>query len=493
MTQAPSPVPPAAPQPDDAAADLFDYQAIRLWLGFTFRGVKRHKVIAASVLAACLLFTSVVAQYAPRKYRSASRLLAQRNQLMSSLGNPGRNQFDYEGPTRAAYETVMARENLVNMIKQTKLVDHWKATRNPVLKLKDSAIQLFTGPPSPEIELDSMVGVLEKRLFVNADQSTIDIQVYWPDPQMARQLVDSAQQSFLEARHISEVSAISEVISILEMHLAETQTQIERVVADVQRVVDVKRKGGRPSPRPAPETRPKQSGETPAAASAQELAQIKFMIRSKRRAYTDLEEYRQRRLTELQAQLAEQRVIYSANHPVIQDIEQRIGALQKESPQITQLKRDIEALEAEYKSAGGNETADGPTQPRASVSVVDATLRELTPDLQDDPEIQVVRDQLRMAVARYQELQMRLDAARIELDTTRAAFKYRYTVVSPAQTPRRADSPNVALLIVAGVVLSVLMSIIGTLLFDLWRRRFVESWQVEKKLKLAVLADVKLS
>ncbi len=211
---------------------------------------------------------------------------------------------------------------------------------------------------------------------------------------------------------------------------------------------------------------------------------------------SDLEDFRNRRLTELQAQLAEQKVIYSANHPVVIDIQQRIEALQKESPQIEALKRDEQALIEEYKARGGKDPdapTEGSARPAAARSYdADEALRDVLPDLRDDPAVQVARDQLRMAISRYQDILMRLDAARVELDTARAAFTYRYSVVSPAQTPRHPISPNVALIILAGLLGGLFFAFFTGTLFDLWKGRLVEPWQVERQLKVPLLAQVKL-
>jgi hypothetical protein len=178
-------------------------------------------------------------------------------------------------------------------------------------------------------------------------------------------------------------------------------------------------------------------------------------------------------------------------------MEQRISALQKESPQVLQLKRDEEALVQEYKTRGGRDVvnlSDMGSSPRPSVSSgadLDAALSSLMPGLDEDPAMLVARDQLRMATARYQDLLMRIDAARIELDTARAAFKYRYSVVSPALTPRKPISPNVLLIILGGVLGAIGCAFFATTLMDLKGKRLIEPWQVESQLGLPVLTELK--
>ncbi len=150
----------------------------------------------------------------------------------------------------------------------------------------------------------------------------------------------------------------------------------------------------------------------------------------------------------------------------------------------------------EYKSRGGRDV-NSTVEPGVNSMLrrpdveADSVLREVLYDLHDDPAVSVARAHLGMATARYQDILMRIDAARIELDTARAAFKYRYTVVGPAQTPRNPIAPNVPVIVLAGLVASIFFAFFSCTALDLWRRRVEESWQIER-LKIPVLAHISL-
>jgi uncharacterized protein involved in exopolysaccharide biosynthesis len=83
-----------------------------------------------------------------------------------------------------------------------------------------------------------------------------------------------------------------------------------------------------------------------------------------------------------------------------------------------------------------------------------------------------------------------MEAARIELEVTRAAFKYQYTVIRPPELPRRPSKPNVTLLLAATVLLSIALAVLVPGVLDLWRGRVIEAWQVERRLKLPILGDL---
>jgi uncharacterized protein involved in exopolysaccharide biosynthesis len=483
--------------PDDGAADLFDYQLFRDWAKFVLNAFSRHR--ALGMLCFVMLMGAAIgaALFLPRKYEAHTKLLTHQTNFMSTLSNPYARDPD-EGPTRAARERVLARDNLEKIVTETELIHQWQVTRNPVLRMKDQLLQLIGGAWTDEDWMDIMVGTLEKRLTVETGEGTVDIGITWPDPIMARRIIEAAQQNFLETRHVTEVAAISETIGILEIHASQTQAAIDEALQNLQRVIDEHTRGLKaalphePVAAPAPKAAPKPVSDVP----AQEMAQLKFLLRSKQRAIADLEEFRARQLTELRTNLEQQRVIYNRSHPVILELEQRVEALQRDSPQLTTLKRDELDLTREIEAKGGGvqeRVSDANLLPvRRTPTVMETSLAQLAPELERDPTVTVAQDQLRVALARYQELLMRVEAARLELDTARAAFKYRFSVVNPAQTPRKATSPNVALILLAGLLGGIIFSFLACASLDLWRRTLCEPWQIERQLKLPVLSSVRL-
>src|SRR5215813_2653676 len=100
MTGAPPPDEPGQARPD--AADLIDYAKLGDWAGFVVRAVGRHKLLAPAVAALVVGGTAGLLALLPRAYVCESSLLAQRNQTIASLGNPGRSLGWDDAPLRAA-------------------------------------------------------------------------------------------------------------------------------------------------------------------------------------------------------------------------------------------------------------------------------------------------------------------------------------------------------------------------------------------------------
>lgn len=501
------------PGPSGAQAqgelDLFDYALIRNVVGYVFRGVRRHIWLSMVVMATILGLGFGVVALLPRTYHAESRLLANQNELIRALGNP-RSSLPSEDPTRAARELIFAHHNLVSLIKQTGLMKNWEETRPLIVQVKDTVVQALIGPPSEQDEIDMMVGTLEKRLRVETDRQTVSISIDWPNPQMAYLLVETAQQNFLETRHVTEMTAISEALSILEMHASNVQKTVDDALRELERVREQRRRGAMVAVA-APVVSESTPGSTPVdkptspdasrpggpPATEQELAQLKFLLFSKRRALQDLDDSRVRRVSELATQLQTQRAQYTDQHPQVLDTQKQLTAVKGDSPQMTALKNDIDQLTEEYKRKGGRSPDQWVEQPgrlttanrRPLVSQVTGAMTSA--ELADDPMVEFARNNLRVAAAKYEELMMRIDGARIEQDTARAAFKYRYSVVRPASIPKKPVSPNTALLSLVTLVAALGIALVSGSIRDALSSCFLEAWQVERALGLKVLSEVK--
>src|SRR5580704_15705454 len=95
------------------------------WL-LTVGSIGRHRVILLVSILAGLACGGALCWVLPRSYHTECRLLAQRNLIMPALGNPRRAvPIDSDNPTRGVSETVLARDNLIDVIKHTGLRERW--------------------------------------------------------------------------------------------------------------------------------------------------------------------------------------------------------------------------------------------------------------------------------------------------------------------------------------------------------------------------------
>jgi hypothetical protein len=172
------------------------------------------------------------------------------------------------------------------------------------------------------------------------------------------------------------------------------------------------------------------------------------------------------------------------------DTRESLEALRQESPQIVALQQELAPLEAELQQRGL--LSDVPLKAqRERQSAIDATALGPFDPLEDqDPEINYAKTELNHAYARYNLLQDRVQAARLELDSARAAFKYRYVVIRPAQRPRGPVAPKTLLVVIASVIAGLVLAAFGPAFVDLASRTFVEDWQVEHALGVPLLGTL---
>jgi capsular polysaccharide biosynthesis protein len=102
------------------------------------------------------------------------------------------------------------------------------------------------------------------------------------------------------------------------------------------------------------------------------------------------------------------------------------------------------------------------------------------------------RGQLRDAMDKYAALRAQIQGAQIDLETAQAAFKYRYTVVTPARLPRSPTVPNIPVVTLVAFVVSILCGLLLAVLVDLRRGRLLERWQLERLLDRPILGELAL-
>jgi uncharacterized protein involved in exopolysaccharide biosynthesis len=463
------------------SAELFDWELIGSYLVLVLHSIGRHRRLFLLVWLGIIAFSLGLMASLPKTYQVQTTLQAQRNQVLSALSNPGRAiPIDADAPTRLAAETVQRYDNLVALVQQTELLKSWPLHRAPLLRLKDFIWRALFKPPTQEEQIDNFVYYLRNRLWVATGEGTVTIGIEFPDAQLAYRLVETALQNFLEARHAADVSSIAEAITILEGRAEGAHRALEASLQHLQALRDEREAHlGRRAHKLAAEAR------APASVDS-ETSRLLVAVQSKRRAIADLEEFRRRRVTELQTRLQEQRAIFSESHPAILDIQQSLEAVRQDSPQIAALRHELAPLEAELKKRG---IADQPGDVGRPAPVV------LPPELDagedEGSQIGYMKAQVRFALATYNSFLDRIEGARLELDSARAAFKYRYTIIVPAQKPRGPIKPKPPLVFGASLIAGLAMAMLSTTLLDLHSRKLLENWQIKRKLKLPLLGEVR--
>ncbi len=423
------------------------------WLRIAFVAVRRRKLIATLTFLACV--GAVFAYYTLKRptYRVETRILT-----LDRVALPTAARSVYEdAPGRSAYDLIHRRDNLIALLQRADLLPDRPG----------GAPGRDAGGAGPGDVLDertnALVGRLDKQLEVGTEHGTITISVDWDDPRHAYTLAKAALDNFLEARHLQEVSSIDEVISVLEGHAAKLRRDLDEAIEAAKR-----RTAALPRP-----TVPR--AREPSA----ELVRLQTLLAAKQRAVADMEEMRARRFSDLQAQLDRARNSLSDAHPTVIGLRQEIEAAGRESPQVQALRKEEADVRAAYSERLAREGFGGlvPAQVSQPAPVMLPESRE------EDPRV-------RQAQTQYEQMTARLNAARVELDAARAAFKYRYNVVWPPQPPDDPVSPNPRKIFGVGLIAALLVAVLAAAAPDVLAGRILHRVQVERALGIPVIGEL---
>lgn len=507
-----SPPPQHTVPPGNEAGEIINFPALKNWILLVMRATRSRKRLVFGTALVLGALAALIASALPKSYRSSCRLLAQRNAVLALQGD---NAMDIT-PTHAAKELISKQENLIGIVKETNLLKEWKAHRPFVLRMKDKLTALISKPPDDKQMTDALADYLLTKMQVFSEDTTLTIQVDWRDPVLAFQLVEAAQRAFLEAKHVQEVSAVAESVSILEGHAAAVSAQINIEVAEMQALMERKRAEGlakatkpseakeQSSATPARPAAP--AGPTPAELDALEkqqrrMSELATMIDAKTRMINEFDAARVRRVADLTGKLTEQRATYTEQHPLVAETEQALRAGSEESPQVARLRAELKPLQDEYqelkKASAATPTrrfgASGAPVLEAGGAGLGDVIRIEQSGAQDaDPEVAYARSKLQFAISNYQALQEQIRHGRIDLDTAQAAFKYRYTVITPAEIPKGPMSPKVPLIIIAALIGGLFIGVVVAMSKELNAGIIFEPWQIQHATGLPVLVAIQL-
>lgn len=461
---------------------------------------KRRRRAALTAFGVTATLGIVVALFKPPTYTTDVKILVQRNATLKDVAATTRTTQSYESPTKGASEAILRRDNVIGLVHDAKILDRWEADRPPILRFLDSLKERFRGKPNEEDKVRAVVGILEKRLTVQADDMTITIGASWSSATTAFAIVSMAERRFLNSRRSSEVGMISDAIDILEAHLKTEREKLNQAVAELQHLEEAKHaapaSSGSATPSSAPASKPDKRPpvHVPKAAAAPDPERTK-LIEEKRRRIAEIEAERQRQINDLNAQLTTLRGTLTPAHPSIVALERRLEIAKNPHEDVTALKQQVQQLEAELANASPPSPHVDPTPRVPDNGEHDAGAGTSSgpivvvarPD--DDAETSLAKQKLTNATLKYDDLQSRLRAARIELDVAEAAFKYKYAILTPPEVPRDPKKPSAAVIGIAGFVGALLFYFLIPAVLDLLSGRFIAAWQA-KKLGIPLLGEV---
>lgn len=484
-----------------------DLEHLKTMAGFVLRSGRRRPILASLTFLGVLGLGITAANNMPRTYTSQVKLFAQRAAAMQMLTSPIPGIEQVESPTHNVPTMILRRDNLVALVKQANLAEHLGDGRPPLFQLKDRLLARLYGPMSEEDKVSAAVGTLETKLdVVAADDSNLTIAVDWNNPQMAYDLVTLVQKNFLEARYDSDVGVITDSIAVLQEHAKTELAQVDEALEKYQRVAADRAAADALHAMPpivvgGTIVRAPQAG---AAATPPVDPDMANTLEQKRAQIRALEQQQQRTVEALKQQLVQAQLTLTPMHPQVIALEQQLESISQPSPELAQLRNDERSLMTQIAAAAQN-APPAPLPPPVFLSPSPASTRAAAgedagsaaaispplPSLRSDRDgvLRLVASELETAINEYEAAMRRIDAAKVQLDITRAAYKYRYTVLKPAELPRKPKKPLAMIVGVGSLFAAVLFAFALAALADLAAGRVLETWQLRRRFKLDVLGE----
>jgi uncharacterized protein involved in exopolysaccharide biosynthesis len=415
---------------------------------FGLAALRRRWLVVLLLLA---LFTAVgvaAARMLPRVYTTETRLLTKKNYTMAALAAPARSvPLGSEAPAQSAAELVLQRDALVQIVVRAQLAQSWETNAPPLMRAKQALRARIKGPLSEAELQDALVGLLRQQLRVQVDEGeVITIRASWWNADDALAIVNEALTAFLASRQRLDVQTIAETEAILARGTTELQARVEQRLVAFREARD--RAVGGSTALLA------RNRNTPA-----ELEKLRTELNARQRYRQELERQRDLRIGQLQMQLAEQSATLGERHPDQVAARAALARVLDDDGGVAQARVQEDELERAFSARGGNAAGLSTV---AGSDLIDAPAN---PD--EDASVIYARALLRIDMDDYQDMVSRLNNARIELETARAAFGYRYMVTQPAERPREADGPNALMIIVGGLMAGVMTGVAAALSLEL--------------------------
>jgi uncharacterized protein involved in exopolysaccharide biosynthesis len=495
------------------AGEEFDLAKLKRVLGFFLRAPRRHPVLAGTLALVTLGIAFSLAAWLPRIYTADLRVIAHRSIVLQ----PHDGAAPLPEPTVGVSDEIMKRDNLITLIKELDLVNRWDATRPPMLRFKDSIVNLVRGPLTEENRLRTVLGVLDQRLSVWVDQNAITVTVDWPNPQIAYELVNTAYKNFLDSRYRSEVSIYSERLRLLEMRAQFSAHDVDLAIEELTKLERDRRNAATPAADTsqqangrAPSFGPPRPAATPGGPDMSASDDTTHALEAVRTQIRTREEESRRRIAEADSQLADAEASLGPLHPTVLALKRKSEVLRESPPELEALREHerqlVGSLAAITQQLAQGNPADPnaaagqaprppiPTAPPAAAtpgpssgmtSMLEAVLSN-----RDDPSTAYARSKLQSVSQQYIEVLNHLQLAKVELDEAQASFKDTYVIHRPAEVPAKPKKPNVVAIVFLGLVFAFLLALVVPGMRDLLGGRVLEPWQVEAVLKIPILGEL---
>ena len=479
--------------------------------GYVVRAVGRNWLLFKRSLIAIAALAAVVCAVIPRVYEVKMRVLTQPSPLKPALlVNPDRAvPIPTDNPSViGATELIKSRNNLKNVLQDSRLVERLEAERSWFGK-SVSWVMNRVLPQSKHNPEDDLVKLIDDHVMADVDGDVVTVNVQWAQPTIALALSEATLSRFLKLRFDAEMDEFSHTVAILTENERKIDSDMTATVGRMQKVFAAKDKelrsqqahltglrtqATRPRvikidiPRPAPT--PKLDPEREALRQA---------LLTKEGEVTEVKRGYEAQVKAAEENYANLRSTLGPKHPDVVDARRQLDSLARPPAHVEQAREaQLQLLNqlGELDTHAIVASTKGPTPAREAANDSDADsfrlhLSEaLYKQMESDPEIKSLLTELKRLEDVHDKVAIHLERAKLETDVARAGFEARYIITLPPVMPRQSIKPNWGVVLAAGIMATFLLSTLLCIAVDAFSGRINESWQAARFLDLPLLGEV---
>lgn len=452
----------------------------REMLAFAVDATRRHVWLASLVGAFVLAVGLAVAVSIPQNYDATTKIFIRDSVGVTSALTSGRTMAQQLDGARALNEFILARDNLVAIVREARLFETWPRTRALPMRIKDSVMAALVGSPSQADMERVFVEMLALSIFAKKDGESVRINGQWRDPHNAYDITRLVQRNFLAARAAYELGPVLRAVPLLEAELAAADREVEDAIERLLASRETAAAAPPPNARPVPgvSTQPAGGGARGGEliSAARELSEVRAKLK-------ELTGPSKERVAALKLELVELQASYSADHPRVLQQQAKIAAASAVSSDMAALRlRENELLGIVARSA----PRDNP------LALADPSSAAAKPDdASATVSLAPFQSRLGQTMKRVEELRNRLETARLEIATVEMDFQHRYVVVEQPEVPGKPVKSKRPLFLAGAVLAGLLAAILTAVLRELRRDYLRDPWQV-RSLGPQLIGDVEL-
>ena len=363
-------------------------ELVQSYAAFALRAIRKRLSLTILIFVGIAGIALGLLAVWPRSYSCQMKLMVQSNPMLVE------KELD---PLSGSTNLIRRHDNLKAIVQRVELVKNWDLQRPPLLRVKDRIRERLRGKMPESAMTDTLVATLSGALWVDVEDRSLTIGVHWPNPEMAARIVETAKDTYIESRHLTEIAAIQEKMAIWDGHASSVRGEINRIVEQLQRLREAQIAK-------AHKTAEELTVAAPIAPAAiavaprrpvaviepmvdPQLPSLKEELQNKKQRLSELEGEYNQRIRDTKTKIASLKTDLTPEHPLVLQAQRVLEMQSVPSAELSSLRTDVKSLSEDIKSREEATRVSVPTGATAGASAPAAAAPRAAKSVTTTPEL----------------------------------------------------------------------------------------------------------